>query len=64
MLNSSPRSAAYMRQWNGFAAPSHYLEQCSQVYIPQNGPENVFCEMVVMLSRGRWVQETNYEIAP
>ena len=41
-VNSSPTSAAYMRQG-------------TKLFFHENTYENVICEMMAILSRGRWV---------
>ena len=96
IIDSSPPSAAYMRQWigsglvqimacrlfgaksliiNGLAPNAHYLNQCwvignwtlrnklqwnfnqnKKLFIHENASENITCEIVAILSRGRWVK--------
>ena len=66
LLNSSPHSDAYMRQWI-FMVPSHYWIQCRVIVnwnlgnkpqrnsIHENASENTDCEMGAIQFRGQWV---------
>ena len=48
-VNSSPTSAAYMRQWN------------TRLFINENTSDHIFCEMAAILSRG---DELRWKIMP
>ena len=56
----------WFRQWFVTClVPCHYLSQCRlifncQTFRPWNSIENVVCEMVAILSRGRWVKKLQW----
>ena len=69
-INSSPPSAAYMRQWIGSALvqimacrlfgaktlSKPVLDQNKKLFSHENAPESIVCEMAAILFRGRWVK--------
>ena len=87
-INSSPPSAAYVRQWIGSALVQimacclfsfkplskpalrlnwtlmnilHWnFNQNTKLFLHNNAPENIICEMAAILSSGRWVNYTGH----
>ena len=61
-FNSSPPSAAYMRQWieTGLVEIMAWrwtqlnFNEDTKLFIHENASEKIICKMVAILSRGRW----------